>query len=245
MVGSANLFGRDFAPGGGDVPQEEPRKRTRRLAPFVAALIGALVAVPAAAEDDGPPGWGTRITMHGWSPDGEHVAYTRTRVVPGQDDEPERDERGVHWHVVDGQFAETGPTFGADLARWAERHDYRLEALQRKRRGERRFWFTGPEGVYELVIDVGKRLVWELRFDGRALVRRAFDKVYVGIEPQLYPSPDRDQAVLVMHLDTGFVVDGAVFPVDLPPRVRDRYREVREALRDASRKGAGQGEKGQ
>lgn len=219
---------------------EQPDSGPGRLYGLLAAVLLGLAlgwSAPSVHAGSRSSEWGTRITVHGWSPDGTCVAYTRTRVTPGEDG-PERERRGVHWRVKGGQFAESGPTFGADLARYASRHDYHLEPLERRRSGERDFLFSGPEGVYELTVEVGKRLVWELRFDDRTLVRQAFDAVYVDVDAMLYPSADRRQAIVVMHLDRGFMVDGAVYPISLPPRVRERHREVREALRSLSRKGA-------
>ena len=47
------------------------------------------------------------------------------------------------------------------------------------------------------------------------------------VTPVSTPSPDRTHLILVMHLDKGWSVDGAVYPVVLPASVSEAFRSSR------------------
>ena len=58
------------------------------------------------------------------------------------------------------------------------------------------------------------------------LATHTFSKVYVGCDANLYPSPDRRNAVLVMSLDTGWMTDAAIYPVAIPAQATARWRSL-------------------
>jgi hypothetical protein len=53
----------------------------------------------------------------------------------------------------------------------------------------------------------------------RLVAEHSFDRIYVSFDAELYPSPDGRQAVLVMHLDSGWEIDAAIYPVPLAAAV--------------------------
>jgi len=74
------------------------------------------------------------------------------------------------------------------------------------------------EHVFTLTLDVAAQVSWRLSRDGVELAHHTFDRIYLAFDPQLYPAPDASQAVLVMHLDTGWEMDAAIFPFSLEAR---------------------------
>ncbi len=172
--------------------------------------------------------WGTRLRFHGWSADSQFVAYTRTRTLRAKraGAAARVTTRHAHKKVVKGAFRGGAPRHGKDLAIWAHANGYVVKPIERSVLDDRRTWFVAPEGVYEFRLVIEKSLVWELLFEGEVVSRRAFDSLYVGIEPQLFLAPDRGHAVLVMHLDTGWLVDAAAYPIELPPVARTRWEAL-------------------
>lgn len=157
-----------------------------------------------------PPSAGSELIFHGWSPDSRLVAYTRLRG--GKD----RSDQRVHRFVKDGEFAGFGRKVGADVATYARDRGYVTTPLPRRQTGRTSFELQAGGRVLTLVFDVGAAVSWRL-LDGPELVaRHTFDRIYIGFEPELYPAPDASQGVLVMHLDTGWETDAAIFPVRLP-----------------------------
>jgi hypothetical protein len=66
-----------------------------------------------------------------------------------------------------------------------------------------------------LEVEVGRGLGFRVARGDRVLFRHAFDRLYIGFEPAIYPSPNGCQALLVFHLDTGWEVDAAIFTFPL------------------------------
>jgi hypothetical protein len=179
--------------------------------------------------------WGTMVRFWGFSPDGNSAAWSRYETARPRAGSPVRTaETHEHRRVSEGSFG--APLPGPDPRDpdgWARANGFRRDALDRKTVKEHTHWFTAPEGIYEISIDVGKRLVWELRFDGKAIVRQAFDQLYVSMLPMVYPSPDRRHLVVVMETDTGWAVDAQLVLVPLPSTIRDRFLEANRALGEA------------
>lgn len=216
---------------------------------LVVALAALLLAgdVPAKEAASADQRLGTRIVFHGWSPDGERLAYTRYERRP-----PRRRGRAVkervrmlHRKVEQGRFAKVLRTRGIDdLAVWAQRNGFVTEPIEVTPLDERRYWFIAPEGVYELALAVGEVLAWELRFDGAVLHRHEFDTVYVGWTPALYLAPDRGHVAVVMQLDAGWVVDAGIWPIALPETVRERWRLLEQVPRPAPQGGVAPADEG-
>lgn len=208
---------------------------TGRAALVRSAALALALALVAPAATAATSAWGTTLRFWGFSPDGESAAWSRyetARPRPGA--EVRTTEQHEHRRLTDGSWG--APLPGPDPRnpeRWAREHDFRRDALDRKTVKEHTHWFTAPEGIYEISIDVGKRLVWELRFDGKAIVRQAFNQLYVEMTPQVYPSPDRRYLVVVMEADTGWSVDADLVLVQLPSAIRDRFIAANRALDEA------------
>jgi hypothetical protein len=180
--------------------------------------------VPADSQGDA-----TRIEFHGWSPDSEFVAYTRTkqrRVEDPKKSKPQLTRRSLHRRVKRGRFKGTGPIGDEHIPRLAERKGYVVEQLERLRVDDEETWYIAPEGTYKLRLSVDKSLVWELSFADEVIVRRAFDTPYVDHDVRLYPSPDRRSVLVIMHLSTGWSLHGAVYPLALPRRVKEAYQAL-------------------
>lgn len=176
----------------------------------VAALVGSSVAaVPAEAFERPPSARGSAIDFHGWSRDSRLVAYTRRRI--GRTRPDQRMQR----FVESGEFTGFGRMVGGDVATYARERGYVAAAAPKSRRSESEVVFQVGEERLVLTIEVGRSQVWRLARGQQVLAEHAFDRIYVGFEAELHPSPDRTQAVLVMHLDTGWEIDAAIFPVSL------------------------------
>ncbi|MEZ4267813.1 MAG: hypothetical protein R3F39_15680 [Myxococcota bacterium] len=194
----------------------------------------ALGTAPPAAEAS-TSAWGTTLRFWGFAPEGGSAAWSRYETArPKAGGQVRTTEEHEHRRLVDGTWG--APLPGPDPRnpeRWARENGFRRDALDRKTVKEHTHWFTAPEGIYEIAIDVGKRLVWELRFDGKAIVRQAFDQLYVQMTPKVYPSPDRRYLVVVMETDTGWSVDATLVLVALPSAIHDRFVEANRALDEA------------
>lgn len=199
--------------------------------PLVAATLLAWVSPHGAPGPEVTSTLGTRVVFHGWSPDGRFVAYTRVKTLrPRRAGQPPRvSTRPSHRKVAGDRLTAGAPAFGRDLAAWSRAHQYRDEPAARSRVDDRTTTFTAPEGAYEFRVEVADRLYWELTYQGASLVRRPFDTLYVAVDAHLHLAPDRAHAVLVLHLDTGWAVEAAVFPLPLPEQVRERWSESESA----------------
>lgn len=191
----------------------------RRLIVSIAVCAGATVAglgdgtagvVPAQAA---PSRRGSALYFYGWSRDSRLIAYTRLRV--GRTRPDQRMQR----YVEDGEFAGFGKMVGGDVERYARERGYVVVASESRRLSETSFEFAGVGDVpLQLGLEVGRAQSWVLTRGGKRLAEHTFDRIYVGFDAQLFPSPDGTQAVLVMHLDTGWEIDAAIFPVSLIER---------------------------
>ncbi|MDP6945456.1 MAG: hypothetical protein QF464_15010 [Myxococcota bacterium] len=196
----------------------------------VSSMHGAVAQEPAGGE---PVRSGTVIEFHGWSPDSQFVAYTRTRrTLAGKKKGKVRlGRRSLHRRVKDGRFQGTGPVASdVHVPRYAERRGYITPELDRLEVNDNETWFVALEGTYKLRLSIGEVLAWELSFEDEVIERRAFDTIYVRCDARIYPSPDRSAAVLVMHLDRGWTVDGAVYPLSLPGHVQQAWAKLQGEL---------------
>jgi len=192
------------------------------LACLLAASTAPGAAQGAARPPAAGPKAGTAAEFHGWSPDSQYVAYTRSRRTAARNNRsrPRLSRRSHHRRVKGGRFQGTGPVSpDQHIPRYAERKGYIVPGLQRLEVSDTETWFVALEGTYKLLLTVGETLAWELRFEDELIERRTFDSIYVECNASLYPSPDRRQAILVMHLDRGWHTDAAVYPLVLPARV--------------------------
>lgn len=211
-----------------------PRFRTRpwsaarlsrppRGGPLVALLIAAssfVAPAHARGERPGPSSpvvrRGSEIVFHGWSRDSKYVAYTRHRFIA----RPQQTERQrMHRQVLGGEFTGFGTKVGGDVELHAQRSGYVVTPLPWRRTSETSLELRLGDRVLHLELDVGRNHGWRLREDERILASHRFDRIYVGFRAELYPSPDGRQAIVVMHLDSGWDIDAAAWPVELaPPR---------------------------
>jgi hypothetical protein len=198
------------------------RGRCIALGTVFASLMGQ-ASIPA-ARGDGPPGGveaelpessGARLVFHGWSPDSQWIAYSRFHPPSPRDAEASAREQRMHRRVRDGRFDGFGKMVGGDVAAFAAERAYRAEPLPRRVEGPRRFVFGAGAVELTLTIEVGRGLGFSLADGGRVIYRHTFDRLYVRFDPELYPSPDGQQALLVFHLDSGWDIDAAVFPLRL------------------------------
>jgi len=170
---------------------------------LVCVLLGAAAQAPSPAEP------GSRLTFLGWSPDSRLVAYTRERG--GRAATTQR----MHRFVRDGAFAGFGRMVGGDVGAYAREHGYVASPAARRSETARRWQMQVGERLFTLAFEIGREVRWTFGEGERVLARHTFDRIYIGFEPELYPSPDGRQGVLVMHLDTGWQIDAAIFPVPL------------------------------
>ena len=195
---------------------------------FLLLSIG-VVELGNATEKPAHNEYGTRLTFHGWSADAKYIAYTRRRVTPAKNKAlaPEVLLKNMHHRVRRCALSGGGPrpkTSEHDFGQWVRGLGYQAEARRGVSIDEGLFQFDTPEGRYMLDIQVGPKIAWEFSFEGERIVRRPFHGLYVDFEVSLYPAPDRSCAVLVVHLNTGWRIDAAVYPVPLPAKVRERWK---------------------
>lgn len=201
-------------------PAPRPPGRPRGLRTLLAILALALVAPIAGVAAAPAPRYGSELVFHGWSTDSRYIAYTRTRRRPPPRkgaDTPPPDVQRMHRQVLRGAFAGFGSQVGGDVAGWARTHGYTAaDPMPRDRVGPRETLFVLP-GPRELTLEltVGDRVGWALREGDEPIAEHVFDAIYVDSDAELFVAPDRSQAVLVMHLSTGWVVDSAIYPVAL------------------------------
>lgn len=125
----------------------------------------------------------------------------------------------MHRQVLGGEFTGFGTKVGGDVELHAQRSGYVVAPLPWRRISETALELRFGERVLLLELDVGRHHGWRLREGERILASHLFDRIYVGFRAELYPSPDGRQAIVVMHLDSGWDVDAAAWPVELaPPR---------------------------
>ncbi len=123
----------------------------------------------------------------------------------------------MHRFVEDGRFTGFGRMVGGDVARYALDHGYVATPAPRRKVGEMAFEIGLGAEILTLRVGLGRAQTWRLTRGETTYAEHAFDRIYVGFDVELYPSPDGRQAVLVMHLDTGWEIDAAIFPVSLVP----------------------------
>lgn len=206
----------------------------------VAALALCVVTSLAVVAGAQPPApgvsrAGTTVEFHGWSPDSQFVAYTRTKRTSTRPRQGKMrlNRRSHHRRVKDGRFQGTGPVSpDQHIPRYAERKGYVVADLERLEVSDTETWFVALEGTYKLRFVVGEAVAWELSFEGELIERRAFDSIYVKCEARIYPSPDRRHLLLVMHLDRGWTTEAAVYPMVLPAKVTKAWSDLQgEPLR--------------
>lgn len=155
---------------------------------------------------------GSEIVFHGWSRDSKYVAYTRHRFGA----RPEHIERQrMHRQVLGGAFTGFGTMVGGDVELHAQRSNYVVAPLPWRRTSETALELRFGERVLHLELDVGRNHGWRLRDGERVIANHRFDRIYVGFRAELYPSPDGRQAIVVMHLDSGWDIDAAAWPIEL------------------------------
>ena len=120
----------------------------------------------------------------------------------------------------------TGARFGKDAGRFARRHGYIKRPVPSRVVGPYVREFKAPEGTYTFELHVTDELRWELSLNGEVLIEQPFDTLYVDVDAALFPSPDRRHVALVLHLDTGWVVDGGFYVTGLPDKARARWQET-------------------
>ncbi len=179
-----------------------------------------------------------RLEFHGWSPDSRYIAYSRHHP-PSRlgESEPEADAgpagaavasgggstvQRMHRKVRGGRITGFGRMVGKDVAAYAVEAGYLQTEAAREALGPRTFRFGDGAEALTLEVEVGRRLAFVVRRDARSVFRHVFDRLYVGFEPTLHPSPDGCQALLVFHLDAGWEVDAAIFTFPLEKRRRGR-----------------------
>lgn len=180
----------------------------RRLWFLLALACAALPATqPSASYAAGPSLRGSALYFFGWSRDSRLIAYTRQRV--GRT----RPDQRMHRYVEGGEFTGFGKMVGGDVERYAQERSYVIKGVTKRRISETRFELDFADKTYTLAIEVGKAQLWRLKVGDTVIGEHAFDRIYVGFDVDLFPSPDGTQAVIVMHLDTGWEIDAAIFPV--------------------------------
>lgn len=155
---------------------------------------------------------GSEIAFHGWSRDSKYVAYTRHRF--GSRSEQTERQR-MHRQVLGGEFTGFGSKVGGDVELHAQRSRYIATPLAQRRTSETALEFLVGERLLHLELDVGREHGWRLQEGDRVLASHRFDRIYVGFRADIYPSPDGRQAIVVMHLDSGWDTDAAAWPVEL------------------------------
>ncbi len=184
------------------------RRSMKRLW-FVLALACAALpgTAPVTTHAASPSQRGSALYFFGWSRDSRLIAYTRQRV--GRT----RPDQRMHRYVEGGEFTGFGKKVGGDVERYARERDYVIKAATKRRLSDTRFELDYGGKTYTLAIEVGQAQMWRLALGDMVVGEHAFDRIYVGFDVDFFPSPDGAQAIVVMHLDTGWEIDAAIFPV--------------------------------
>ena len=180
-----------------------------------AFLVILCVATPTTAAPPRPSETvrrGSEIVFHGWSHDSKYVAYTRLRFGPKA---TVLERQRMHRQVRGGDFTGFGKMVGGDVEGHARRSGYVATPLPWRRLSETALELVWGQRRLLLELDVGREHGWRLWHDRRLLASHRFDRIYVGFHAEMYPSPNGRQAIVVMHLESGWDVDAAAFPVDL------------------------------
>ncbi len=181
---------------------------------LVVSASSAPAAPPPPPAPDAAVRRGSEIAFHGWSRNSKYVAYTRQRFATRTS---AAEQQRMHRQVIDGEFTGFGTMVGGDVEAFAKRWRYDVTPLPWRRLSETTIeLMSGPHRLL-LELDVGREHGWRLWGEGQLLARHLFDRIYVGFRADVFPSPDGRQAIVVMHLDSGWDVDAAAFPVDLSP----------------------------
>lgn|GEM_PF-1982046 len=205
--------------------QVRARLTLGRLAALAAlaslCFIGPSVAAPPQPASSGAR-FGSRVVFHGWSKSSDYVAYTRIRHRPGDGPraKPIDQVQRMHRRIEGGELAGFGKMVGGDVESWALQHDYVVDPAPQTRTDGRTVLFRVAGREYVLKLLVGRRVGWELRAGDQLLRRHYFDSIYLDFTAELYVAPNARQAALIMHLDAGWVVDAALYPVGLLPPKR-------------------------
>jgi hypothetical protein len=120
----------------------------------------------------------------------------------------------------------TGARFGRDAGRFARANGYLKEPVEVRVVDPTIREFVAPEGTYRFQVHVGEELRWVFSLGGEVLMEQPFDTLYVGVEAEVYPSPDRRHVALVLHLDTGWLIDGGFYVAGLPGKARERWQRA-------------------
>lgn len=172
-----------------------------------------------------------RLVFHGWSPDSRYIAYTRhhppsSRAASEDGDAVEAEDgwtmQRMHRLVKAGRVLGFGRMVGKDVETYAASEGYVATRLEREVLGPTTFRFGAGEEALTLEVEVARRLAFSVRRGGHVVFRHLFDRLYVGFEPELHPSPDGCQVLLVFHLDAGWEVDAAIFTFPLEDARRGR-----------------------
>ena len=134
--------------------------------------------------------------------------------------------RHAHKRVEHGQMLLTGARFGRDAGRFARKSGYLKDGLKARVIDPYTRDFEAPEGTYRFRLEVDQELRWVFTLNGEVLMEQPFDTLYVGIDARVYPSPDRRHVALVLHLDTGWIVDGGFYVTGLPDGARERWQQT-------------------
>lgn len=182
------------------------------LAPALTPAIAAPDRNAAGSRGLEPKRRGSEIRFFGWSPDSKYVAYLRLKF-PRRGGQPELQR--MHRQVLGGEFTGFGTMVGGDVESHARRAHYVATPLPWRRISENRLELALADRLLYFDLDVGREHGWRLTHEGRVLASHRFDRIYVGFQAEVYPSPDGRQAIIVMHLDSGWDIDAAAYPVDL------------------------------
>lgn len=177
-----------------------------------------MLAPPASSA---PSGKGSRIAFHGWSPDSRYVAYTRirNRPPPKRGGKPVVDRQRRHRRIVDGDFAGFGSASGGNVSKHARTKGYLVRAFPARSLTDHTIAFDAGDRLLTMAVSAeDEHIAWSLRDRDIEIARHFFDALYVSVEVDLYPAPDGTQGVVIMHLDTGWVTDAAIYPVRLYPK---------------------------
>lgn len=214
--------------------------RAALAAASAALTVAALLPVSARALPPAPADapYGSRIAFWGWSNDSRWIAYTRTRrrPAPVRHQEPIDEVQLMHRQVKGGELTGFGTMTGGDVEAWARAHDYVVGPARVTRENDESWRFVVDGRPIDFAVRVADGVSFTVRAGDEVLLEHRFDKVYVGVTPALYPSPDRRQAILILSLDTGWIIDAGLYPLKLPPPPAAPAAEAPAPAREAATK---------